>query len=253
MANQEQQVQPTTQVVSRLQRACATAFTEVMSTLTPGKTEQEIADALRRHLANQGLTQHWYDVPFVVLIGVERFRIGLTTPDYTIKAPSPDVRLEAGLTLHADFSPMDPDTGIWGDWSSTCIFRPTTSAHSQQLAFLETMRRLHRKGITLITAQTTGAEVAEYFLDRFAGLGVQLADVRDNVGHSIHAGPKSQANRTWLDLQNNHPLGPGIFTVEPGGITEDDHLVARFEECIHIPESGPATVVDSGPMVPLDF
>jgi Xaa-Pro aminopeptidase len=252
MTNQELQLQQTTQVVSRLQQACATAFKDVMSELVPGMSEQQIADALRGHLANQDITQHWYDVPFNVLIGIERFRIGTTTSDYAVKAPSSQVTLAPGHTVYADFSPVDGKTGIWGDWSSTCIFRPTTEADNLQLRFLETMRKLHRKGITLITADTTGDEVAQYYLDRFAGLGVKLLDVRNNVGHSMHAGHKSQANRIWIDLQNRKPLGPGIFTVEPGGITDDGEMVARFEECILIPKTGPATIIDSGPMVPLD-
>jgi Xaa-Pro aminopeptidase len=240
-----------TKTVSRLQQACASTFTTVMRNLEPGMSELDIADALRKQLANLGITEHWYDVPFIVLVGADRFRTGLTTSDYDIKAPSPDVILEEGQAIHVDFSPVHPESGIWGDWSSTCVFRPTTAAHQQQLTFLETMRRLHRKGTTLISAETTGAEVAQYYLDRYAGLGVTLLDVRDNVGHSMHTGPKSQANRTWLDLTNHNPLGSGIFTVEPGGITEDGQMVARFEECIFVHETGPATIINSGPLVPL--
>jgi Xaa-Pro aminopeptidase len=240
-----------TKVVRRLQQVCAGAFTTVMTSLRPGMTELDIADALREQLALQGINGHWYDVPYNVLIGPERFRIGTTTSDYAIKAPSAHVTLAEGQVVHADFAPMDPDTGIWGDWSSTCVFHPRAEAAREQLAFLKTMRALHRRGISLITASTTGAEVAQYYLDQYAKLGVTLLDVRNNVGHSMHAGPKSQATRTWLDLDNTRPLGPGIFTVEPGGISSEGDMVGRFEECILIPDTGRAAINGPTRLVPL--
>ncbi len=216
-------------------------------------SELDIADALRVHMAKQKIKEHWYNVPFVVLIGPERFRIGTTTTDYSIKAPNPTVLLKEGSAIHVDFAPMDPVTKTWGDWSTTCVFRPKSPAEKEQLAFLEMMRTLQRKGISQITAETTGAEIARYFLNQFESLGVTLLDVRNNVGHSIHAGPKVEANRTWLDLNNTNPLGPGIFTVEPGGIRNKDHAFARFEECILIPKSGHATIIGSKVMVPIEI
>ena len=125
----------TAQIVKNLQSACADTFTAVMTSLRPGMSEQDIAYALRAHLASQGIREHWYDVPFIVLIGAERFRAGTTTTDYGVKAPSSEALLREGQAIHVDFAPMDPDTGIWGDWSSTCFFRPATSADRRQLAF----------------------------------------------------------------------------------------------------------------------
>ncbi len=238
-------------VVGRLQDECADAFTAVMTSLQPGMSELGIADALRAHLTMHGITKHWYDVPFNVLVGVERFRIGTTTTDYGTKAPSAESRLAEGQAVFADFAPMDSKTGIWGDWASTCVFRPTESAGQEQLAFLEDMRALHYRGIALITAQTTGADVAQYFLDEYGRRGVTLLDVRNNVGHSMHAGPKREAKRIWLDLDNTKPLGPGVFTVEPGGIGRDGMVIARFEECILIPKTGQATIIGSSQPIPL--
>lgn len=238
-------------VVGKLQRVCVRAFTDVTASLRVGMSEQDIAVALRAHMTSQGITEHWYDVPFNVLIGVERFRIGTTTTDYAVKAPDPTVLLQEGQVVFVDFAPMDSKTGIWGDWSSTCVFHPKTAAQRKQVTFLEEMRKLHRRGIAQITAKTTGADVAHYFLDQFARRGVRLLDVRNNVGHSMHAGPKGEANRIWLDLDNTKPLGPGIFTVEPGGISSDGNMVARFEECIRIPEKGHAVVMGPKEMVPL--
>src|ERR1035441_1029794 len=129
-------------------------------------SEVDIANNLREIFTQNGINDYWYDVPFNVLIGVKRFQVGLTTSDYQIKSPSPDAILEEGETVYVDFAPMDPRTGIWGDWSSTCVFRPKTTDFNQA-QFLEDMRSLHRQGIFKITAATTGADVAQYYLDRY--------------------------------------------------------------------------------------
>lgn len=219
-------------IVGNLQIECADTFVAVLSSVKPGMSEHDIANELRAHMAWKGIADYWYEVPFIVLIGVERFCEGTTTTDYGVKAPSPDVVLSRGDVIHVDFSPMDPATGIRGDWSSTGVYQPETKAQHEQVDFLEKMRTLHREGARRITASTTGADVANYFHERYKQFETTLLDVRNNVGHSIHTGPKAQANRTWLDTTNTTPLGPGIFTVEPGGVTTDGTKVVRFEECI---------------------
>ena len=242
---------PDPRIVARLQDLCIITFVIVSRRLQPGMSEHDIADALRATMAEHGITEHWYDVPFIVLIGGDRFVEGTLTSDYAVKAPSSHVKLSQGDAVHIDFSPMDPSTGAWGDWSTTFVFDPATPHHRDQLDFLEEMRALHGQGIAQITARTTGAQVAQYFMDEFAQRGVELVDVRRNVGHSIHIGPKSRSDRIWLDLANNSPLGPGIFTVEPGGIHRARNVVARFEKCILIPEQGPATILGKDRAVPL--
>lgn len=240
-------------IVAGLQETCAEAFTSVMSMLRSGMSETDIAVGLQAYLESRGIKQSWYDVPFMVLIGVERFRIGTTSTDYGEKGPSPSSYLSAGQFIHVDFSPMDPETGIWGDWSSTCVYEPTGENGREQIAFLTEMRQLQRRGIEHFTAQSTGADVAKYFLDQYAEHGVTILDVRNNVGHSIHSGPKIEANRTWLDLDNTKPLGPGIFTVEPGGISDGKNNVARFEDCIYVPVTGKASIIGNMKDVPLSF
>ncbi len=241
------------EIVERLQNACKDAFVGMMVSVEAGMSEKDIADVLRDNLAGLGITNHWYDVPFNVLIGVQRFRIGTTTTDYGVKSPSPHVQLEEGNVVYVDFSPMDPETGIWGDWSSTFVFRPQTEAAKRQVAFLETMRRVHCEGIPLIDARTTGAEVVRYYIDMYAKQNSIILDVRKNVGHSMHLGPKKGANRIWLDLENNNPLGSGIFTIEPGGMSSDEKMVARFEDCIFIPAVGAARIVGPAEPVPVSI
>ncbi len=69
----------------------------------------------------------------------------------------------------------------------------------------------------------------------------------NNVGHSIHAGPKIKAQRIWLDEDNNAPLGEGIFTIEPGGFRNKKEgigiVVGRFEDCIYISPDGKAVLL----------
>lgn len=241
------------QKVSNLQSICADSYVDAMENLQIGMSEVDIANILRELLEKQGINQHWYDVPFNVLIGVDRFKVGTTTTDYSLKSPSPDVKLEIGQFVHVDFAPMDPESCLWGDWSSTCVFRPNGEFGKAQVEFLDKMRRLQRTGISQITARTTGADVARYFLDQYEKFEVTLLDVRNNVGHSMHSGPKSEAERIWLDTENANPLGVGLYTVEPGGISRDGMYVARFEDCIYISPAGGASILGITELVPLEF
>lgn len=241
------------QKVSNLQTICAGSYVAAMENLQIGMSELDIANILRELLEKQGINQHWYDVPFIVLIGVDRFRVGTTTSDYSLKAPSPNVRLEKGQFIHVDFAPMDPETGLWGDWSSTCVFGPDGESGRAQVEFLDEMRRLQRSGINQISSKTTGADMARYFIDQYEQSGVTLLDVRNNVGHSMHSGPKSESNRIWLDTENSNPLGVGLYTVEPGGISGDGMYIARFEDCVYISPTGNAFILGDHKPVPLAF
>ncbi len=238
-------------IVNSLQDLCKKTFETVTRRLRTGMSEADIAEALKAYMLEQGVTNHWYDVPFIVLIGLERFKTGIVASDYAVKAPQKNVYLQEGDTIHIDFSPMDPRTQVWGDWSTTCIFHPQTSYELALLQFLDEMRALQREGIKNIEANSTGADVAKYYVDAYTGHGAVILDVRNNVGHTMHAGPKTQTSRIWLDAENTNPLGVGIFTVEPGGTRLSDNAVARFEECIYIPEEGHAIILGSDRMVSL--
>lgn len=238
--------------VEKLQTLCAIVCAAVMQAVRAGMSETDLADEVLSQFSKHGINEHWYDNPVIALFGPDRFEIGTTVPDYTLKGPQADSFLEDGMAVHLDFAPVDPETGWWGDWSTTFVFNP--SSDSEEPAFLNECRGLQREGIAAITANTSGADVAQFFLDEFAKRNVALLDVRKNVGHSIHRGLKKDANRIWLDLENTEPLGEGIFTIEPGGRSSEsgkESLVARFEECIYIPASGPARILGNGPTAPL--
>jgi len=119
-------------VVSELQKTSVDVFKTILPSLRIGMSDVDIAELSKQEFTKRGIKKFWYTIAFVVLIGVERFKIGTTTPDYAIKSPSKDVYLEAGLPVHMDFAPMDPKTKIWGDWSSTVVFHPRDGIDDEQ-------------------------------------------------------------------------------------------------------------------------
>lgn len=228
-------------LVSNLQKISREVFNSTIQRLQVGMSEFDIADLIRDEFAKRRVVEFWYSVPEVVLIGSERFKIGTTTTDYSIKSPSKKIVLQEGSPFYADLSPMDSSTKTWGDWNGMIVFNPRIGLDDEQVAFLNEVRGIQLAGISHITASSSGADVAKYYLEEFKKHGIELLDVRNNVGHSIHSGPKDKAERVWLDLENDSLLGEGIFTIEPGGARGD--LVARFEECIYIPKQGPAKIL----------
>lgn len=243
------------EIVSNLQKTSVDVFNTVIQKLEVGLSEADIAELVRIEFEIRGIEEFWYNIPQNVLIGVERFQIGTTSSDYTIKAPSKKVFLNEGSVVFIDISPMDPKTKLWGDWASMAVFHPRKKKDDEQVYFLEEMRAIHRNGITKITSKTTGADVANYYLKIFNQKGITLLDVKNNVGHSLHEGAKNKAQRVWLDQENTNPLGEGVFTVEPGGILQKESrkqiLAGRFEECIYIPKEGAAIILGSKELVPL--
>ena len=241
-------------VVERLQRICADVFLRVSSHLQVGQSEFEIAEAFDKAFKEHGIVKHWYDVPFNVLIGAERFIEGTMTTDYSIKAPVKNIRLQSGEICYADFAPMDTKTGIWGDWSATIVFHPRHGLDNEQVAFLQEMRSIQRGIIERISAETTGRQVIELLQAVYERQDITIADVRKNVGHSMHAGLKKDAKRVWLDEENTTPLGEGIFTFEPGVYKKSADgqrtLVARFEDCMYIPKKGFAEILGRKEPVP---
>lgn len=234
-------------IVTRLQKTSAEVFKATEASLVSGMTEVDIADLIRQEYKKRGVSQYWYDVPINVLIGAERFKVGITTSDYVVKSPSKDVHIVDGSPVFIDLSPVDSETGWWGDWAATLVFHPRRGIDDEQVSFIREMRHIHRQGFADITALTTGADVAKFYLSEYGKIGATLLDVRNNVGHSMHRGPKSLTERVWLDESNTEPLGEGIFTVEPGGCRAKQNgegaVMARFEDCIYIPPKGTAAVL----------
>ena len=233
-------------VVRNLQKKSIEVFNTVTGCLKIGMSEAEIADLVRIEFKKREITEFWYSIPINVLIGTERFQIGITTSDYSIKAPAKDIYLQEGLTVFIDLHPMDPKTKLWGDWASMIVFHPRDGIDNEQVSFLDEMRQIHKNSTSQITAMTTGADVANYYLKEFTKRGITLSDVRNNVGHSIHHGPKDKAQRIWLDEKNTNELGEGIFAVEPCGVRKNTNsiVVARLEECIYIPKKGNAIILN---------
>lgn len=240
----------TIRITQHLQQIAVDVFVKTLGQLQIGMSELDIAHLLAEGLTYKGITGYWYDVPQNVLIGVERFKQGTTTSDYRTKSPSKSVQLENGLPVFIDVGPMDSISQQWGDWASTFIFHPN-EAQNQQVQLLADLRTVHRNGFSQITSATTGKAIFQYYKEAYGALGVELLDVRANVGHSIHLGEKKSAHRIWINENNSKPLGVGIFAIEPGGYCARLNAIGRFEECIYIPESGAATMLNSLIDIPL--
>lgn len=234
-------------VIENLQKFSKKSYSAVLLQLKIGMSEVEIEELFKAEFRKRGITEYWYSVPINVLIGVERFKIGTTTTDYAIKNPSKNSFLKKGDPVYIDLSPMDSVSKLWGDWSSTFVFDPRVGVDDEQLAFLEKMRTIQRQLISTITARTTGRDIVNDFLKIFRANDITLLDVRNNVGHSLHEGPKDKAQRVWLDLENTQSLGEGFFAVEPGGIKHkskgNGFVVGRFEEAIYIPKKGKVIIL----------
>lgn len=234
-------------IVEHLQKSSAQVCASIMTDLRVGLSEFDIANLIRLEFQKLGIKDFWYDVPQNVLIGTERFKIGTTTSDYAVKMPSDKVALVAGSPVFIDLAPMDSGTKQWGDWATTFIFQPRPGIDDEQQAFLKEMKQVHHTGLSQINSRSTGADICSHYLEEFALRNITPLDVRKNVGHSIHQGPKNQAKRIWLDETNAGPLGEGIYAVEPGGFRPksdgSDIVVGRFEECIYIPKEGNAVLL----------
>ena len=192
----------------------------------------------------------------MVLVGAERFKSGSVASDYAIKSPSKEIILKEGDVIYIDLHPMDTQTQIWGDWNTMTVYKPSTDYHFEQVRFLEDFRKIQRETVASLKPHMTGSNTVEYVLSQFEQNNITpLFDDRQNIGHSLHSGPKDQAKRIFLDNKNNSKLGGNIFTIEPGGYRPSTLgigiLVARFEEAVYIPEDGNPRILGYQKLLPV--
>lgn len=236
-----------------MQRACVQAYLSVTANLREGMSEADIARAVRDDLQASGINDFWYDIPIVMMIGVERFMQSVVT-DYSVKSPSEQVTLQANSLFYIDIHPRH-ESGRWGNFAASGVFRP---ADDGQVELLERMQHTHHEGIAQLTGAQTGANVARWFLAQFGANSIEHVDVRANFGHSMGAGLKSEYARLFLDEANETPIGGGIYGIEPGGVrrnaAERVTSFARFEDCVYIPaDGGQAALLGGHGLLPVVF
>lgn len=236
----------------RLQAQCIDAYQRVMNSLHTGISEHEIAQFVADTLQSVGITEYWYDIPIMVFIGTDRFQTEKST-DYAVKSPSPAVTLEEGLPVFIDMHSIDPQTRRWGDFSATALYRPVEGDPSIQFALR--MQEIQELVIGQTDSESTPAQVADRFIGHFRYDGIELMDVRNNFGHSMGAGRKADHARVFLDLDHKESMAGQIYAVEPGGITmiAGKTYMARFEDCIHVPEKGQAAILGRTGRLPVIF
>lgn len=241
--------------VSQLQQASANVFKNVVFSLKVGMSELEIAELLKLEFKNRNISEFWYDVPIIVLIGTQRFITGANS-DYATKSPSKEYLLKEGDILYIDMHPQDSKTGLWGDWNSMVIFHPRKGIDDEQVNFLVEMRKIHREGISKFTPTMTGADIMSDYFDAYKNTGITpILGEKPDVGHTIHEGPKVNAHRLLLNMKNNTPIGGYVYAIEPAGFrpkkSGDGIVVGRFEECVYIPKEGNAVLLGSQELLSL--
>src|SRR3989344_4764261 len=122
-------------IVSELQKKSADVFKVVARSLQVGMSEADIAKLIRTEYEKRGVVDFWYDVPIIVLVGVQRF-IKAANSDYTTKSPSASYTLSEGDTLYVDLHPRDSRTELWGDWNTMAVFHPRKDIDDEQVNFL---------------------------------------------------------------------------------------------------------------------
>lgn len=228
-------------IITNLQMGCYEAYSNIVSRLQQGINELEVEKLIRLEMAKKGITEYWYDVPIIVTFGTKRF-LDIANKDYAIKRPKLDVHLQVGDPIYIDIHPQDTKTKLWGDWNSMSVFNPRKGVDDEQVSFLDEVRTIQREGIERLRSDMTASDIASFYFTEFEKRSVVLSDARNNVGHSMHAGPKLPEKRTFLEKGFQKILGEGIYAIEPGGYrakkSGDGIVVARFEECVYIPEEG---------------
>ncbi len=216
--------------------------------------EQDIAERIKLEFKKRDITDFWYDVPIIVLVGTERFIKGANS-DYTTKSPSKEFILKEGDVVYIDLHPQDSKTRVWGDWNTMIVFHPRKGIDDEQVAFLKEMQEIHREGITKFTPTMIGADIFNYYLDTYQRRGITpILGKKPDVGHTVHAGLKVNANRLLLTPENTIPIGGYIYAVEPAGFrlkkSEKGVVVGRFEECAYVPEEGNVVLLGNQELLP---
>ncbi|MDO8573736.1 MAG: M24 family metallopeptidase [Candidatus Daviesbacteria bacterium] len=242
-------------VVANLQNTSAEVFKTISKSFEVGYSEAEIAALIKLEFRKRGIVDFWYDVPIIVLIGTERFISGANA-DYATKSPSVDAVLKDGSIIYVDVHPQDNQTKIWGDWNTMAVFHPRVGIDDEQVAFLEEIREIHRKGIAQLTPTMTGADVINYYFTAYKEGGIMpIIGNKPDVGHTVHAGVKVDAKRLLLCEENTTPIGEHIYAVEPAGYrpkkSGEGVVVGRFEECVYIPKLGNAILLGSKELLAL--
>lgn len=237
-------------ITKDLQIKCLDTYLETMGELEAGQNEAQIAKRIREKLDKRGIVDFWYNVPIFVLFGVERF---MTTGEksYDIKNPKRNRILEGGDPVFIDMHVRDIESGVWGDFSATVIYKPI---FQEQVDFLAEVQNIQNQTIAEISSETTPNQLASSFLRRFDLAGITPVDVLNNFGHIIGRGEKNSWSRIFIDTETETPtMANAIWGIEPGGYmdTLQGRVVGRFETCVWVSPSGRVIDLTGNPQLPL--
>ncbi|HEY7417756.1 MAG TPA: M24 family metallopeptidase [Ktedonobacteraceae bacterium] len=233
-----------------LQRRCVAAYLSVASALQVGMSEKDIASALQHQMNDMGISDYWYDVPIITLIGRERFQ-SIAQQGYTVKAPQADIRLCEGQVFFVDLHPRHA-SGRWGNFAATGWFG---APDSNQVSFLRLMQTVQEEGIRSLSCGMSGTDIYAWFRRKFDQHRIECIDVRGNFGHTMGAGSKYDYRRLFLDEHCEERLGGTILGIEPGGMSRvsGEVVVARFEDCVYLSPDGPPIILGRDKPLPVVF
>jgi hypothetical protein len=235
-----------------LQEQTINTYMSVTASLKPNLSEKAIAQAIIAELKAAGVTEFWYDIPILVLIG-ERRILQLAQTGYTQKKPQEEIILRENTLFFVDIHPRH-SSGRWGNFAATGIYEP---ADDQVITFLKGLQHIQEECIKMLSPTMAGKDVAVWFQKKFQQQNIELLDVRRNFGHNMGFGPKNSYQRLFLDEHNPQPIGGQIWGIEPGGIhrhpSKSGVLIGRFEDCVHVPLNGSPSTLGRDSPIPITF
>jgi Metallopeptidase family M24 len=254
---QENTLDEAIEVTEWMQKQCIHAYLAITSELKNGYSEKRIEQAIRDVLRENGLDDFWYDIPVMVLIGVERF-FHMANSEYHVKIPSDDINLIPGDYIFIDMHPRHP-SGRWGNFAATGIYRPGDDAEA--INFLQQMQKIQTDVVGSLNSQDNGADIANRFQRKFQLEQINLVDVQGCFGHDMLYGQKrgsfERDRRSFLDKYNTITIGGRIWGIEPGGSrirsSGNSFVVARFEDCVYVPFHGPPIILGRQESIPVVF
>ena len=212
-----------------VQRIAIEAVEDSLLFLKEGMSEIDLGKKVSELMKSKGVGKPWY--PTLIYFAHR-------TVNASRKNLPSDAKLKNGDIILIGVHPTKKR--FMGDYSITTVF-----GENQELEELvDNAKEVQEKTINFATAKTTGRELFEYSQGLMEEFGYRLLDLRGNIGHDVGIMPAdgSKFERTFLDRQNNEPLGGKFWAIEP---FMGNEFGAAFEDIVFIGENEKIVVRDT--------
>ncbi len=195
-------------------RLAAGAFESILSGISPGRTELEIATDLEAALRRRG--SEWHPFPPIVASGP--------------RTALPHARASGRVVERGEWLVLDFGAQVGGycsDITRTVVVG--ARATQRQLAVYEVVRRAQARAMTGIRAGMTGREADSLARDPIAAAGFGEAfghSLGHGLGLEVHEAPRlSQLNAEPLPVGTVVTIEPGVYLEGWGGVRIEDDVV----------------------------